>query len=196
MDRRKAIKNTALFVGATLSSSTLATMLQSCQGQDRLSWTPLFFNEEQAQIVSEITEMILPRTETPGAKDLKVDIFVDLMFKETLSPSDQEHVLVGYEKFSATCDELYGKSFLQMNNEQRAQILKKVGEETNTFVPSVWGSKLEPQPPLDFYRRVKQFTLTGYFTSEEIGKNVLRYDPIPGDFNGCLPYNGENSWTL
>ena len=58
------------------------------------------------------------------------------------------------------------------------------------------GSKLEEQPPLDFYRRVKQFTLTGYFTSEEIGKNVLRFDPIPENYNSCLPYNGENIWTI
>lgn len=196
MDRRKALRNTALLVGATLSSGTLASMLQSCQSQNRLDWTPLFFTEEQAQVVSEITEMILPRTETPGAKDLKVDIFVDLMFKETLSPSDQEHVLKGYEKFAATCEELYSTSFLKMNNDQRAEVLKKVGEGTNTFVPTVWGSKLEKQPTLDFYRRVKQFTLTGYFTSEEIGKNILRFDPIPGNYNGCLPYDGENIWTI
>lgn len=196
MDRRKALKNTALLVGATLSSGTLATMLQSCQSQNRLDWTPQFFTLEQAEVVSEITEMILPRTETPSAKDLKVDIFVDLMFKETLSPSDQKHVLNGYEKFTAICEELYGTSFLKMNNEERTEVLIKVGEETNTFVPTVWGSKLVAQPPLDFYRRVKQFTLTGYFTSEEIGKNVLRFDPIPGTYNGCLPYNGENIWTI
>ncbi|NJB70510.1 hypothetical protein GGR42_000972 [Saonia flava] len=196
MDRRKALKNTAMLVGATLSSGTLSTMLQSCQSQNRLDWTPQFFTEEQAQVVSEITDMILPRTETPGAKDLKVDIFVDLMFKETLSPEDQKHVLEGYEKFMAACEELHGKSFLKMNSDERAEVLKKVGEETNTFVPTVWGSKLIPQPPLDFYRRVKQFTLTGYFTSEEIGKNVLRFDPIPGSYKGCLPYNGENIWTI
>ena len=196
MDRRKAIKNTALFVGATLSSSSLASLFQSCQNQNRLDWMPRFFTAEQAQVVSEITEMILPRTETPGAKDLKVDIFVDLMFDKTLSPSDKEHVLKGYKKFMAICQELYKKPFLSMNTKERTEVLKKVGEETNTFVPSVWGSKLEKQAPLDFYRRVKQFTLTGYFTSEEIGKNVLKFDPIPGAYKGCISYDGGNSWTI
>lgn len=196
MERRKAIKNSALFIGATLSSTMLTTMLQSCQEQDRLNWQPVFFTAEQAVVVSEITEMILPRTETPGAKDLKVDVFVDLMLKETLSPSDQEHVLKGYNRFTATCQEMFGKSFLGLNNEEKAEVLKKVGEETNTFVPTVWGSKLIKQEPLDFYRRVKQFTLVGYFTSEEIGKNVLRFDPIPGEYLGCITYNGENSWSI
>lgn len=196
MDRRKAIKKTALIAGATLSSSTLISLLQSCQEQDRLQWSPVFFTEEQAANVSEITEMILPRTQTPGAKDLHVDVFVDLLCKETLSPSDQKHVLEGYEKFATLCQIDYKKAFTEMDHEERSAIMTKLGEQTNTFNPSVWGSTLGVQEPLDFYRRVKQFTLIGYFTSEEIGRNVLRYDPIPGKYQGCIPYKGENSWTL
>ncbi|WP_422084067.1 gluconate 2-dehydrogenase subunit 3 family protein [Ulvibacterium sp.] len=196
MDRRIAIKNTALLIGATLGSSTLTGLLQSCQNQKRLDWSPVFFSGEQAAVVSEITEMILPRTETPGAKDLKVDIFVDLMLDKTLSQEDQEHVRKGYDRFEAICQEKFDKSFLDLGNEERKEVLKLVEAETNTFNPAVWGSPLGKQEPVDFYRRVKQFTLIGYFTSEEIGKNHLQYDPIPGDYKGCIPYNGENSWTL
>ncbi len=196
MDRRKALKNTALLAGVTLGGSTLASLLQSCQDQKRIDWQPQFFTEEQAAQVSEITEMILPKTDTPGAKDLKVDMFVDLMFAKTLSPEDQEHVMKGYDRFAEICQEKFSKPFTNLNNDQRAEILKQVGEETNKFNPSIWGTFLGEQAPLDFYRRVKQFTLVGYFTSEEIGKNHLRYDPIPGEYKGCIPYNGENSWTL
>ena len=36
-----------------------------------------------------------------------------------------------------------------------------------------------------------------YFTSEPVGKNVLHYDPIPGQFAGCVPISevGNVSWT-
>ncbi|MGB5437045.1 MAG: gluconate 2-dehydrogenase subunit 3 family protein [Maribacter sp.] len=196
MDRRIALKNTALLVGVTLGGGTLASLMQSCQNQKRMDWQPQFFNEEQAAQISEITEMILPRTETPGAKDLKVDMFVDLMFAKTLSPEDKEHVMKGFERFVEICQERFGHPFTELDAEQRKEVLQQVGEETNTFNPSIWGSPLGVQEPLDFYRRVKQFTLIGYFTSEEIGKNHLRYDPIPGEFKGCIPYKGENSWTL
>jgi hypothetical protein len=196
MDRRKALKNTGLLIGVTLSGSTLATLLQSCQNENRLTWSPVFFDKKGAEIISELTEMILPKTETPGAKDLKVDIFVDKMFEETLSPEDKDHVRKGYEEFSALCQQKYGASFLELSPEDRIKVVQEVDRTANKFNPSIWGSTLGKQEPLDFYRRVKQFTLVGYFTSEEIGKNVLKFDPIPGAYNGCIPYDGGNSWTL
>ncbi len=196
MERRKAIKNTALFIGATLSSSALGGLLQSCQRQDRLSWVPLFFREDQALVVSELAETILPKTETPGAKDLKVDIFVDLMFKKYLGPEDQEHVMKGYDQFVIVCDELYGKTYVDMDSSERAMVIERMEKDSNRFNPSIWGSPLGKQQPLDFYRRVKQFTLMGYYTSEDIGKNVLKFDPIPGAYHGCIPYTGDNAWTI
>lgn len=196
MDRRKALKNTAMLVGAALSTTTITSLMQSCKEQNRLSWKPLFFTDEQALNVSAMVDTILPKTDTLGALELNVDMFVDLMFEKTLSPEDKEHVLKGYASFESLCQELYGTSFYKMNTDEKAATLTKLGEQTNHFVPRVWGSKLEIQEPVDFYRWLKSFTLTGYFTSEEIGKNHLRFDPIPGGYNGCLPYNGENIWSI
>jgi len=196
MDRRVALKNTALLVGATLGGSSLASLLQSCQNQQRVDWSPVFFTAEQAAVVSQITETILPRTTTPGALDLKVDIFVDLMLDKTLSPEDKAHVRKGYDEFEKRCQAQFNTSFIDLTEDQRKEVLKGEEAKANKFNPSVWGSPLGKQAPIDFYRRVKQLTLMGYFTSEEIGKNHLQYDPIPGDYKGCIPYNGENSWTL
>ena len=168
MDRRTALKNSALMVGVTLSSSTLMGLLQSCRDQERIAWQPQFFSEEQAAAVSEISDMILPTTKTPGAKDLKVDMFVDLMFERVLSPEDKEHVRKGYERFVALGHDLNGKSFTAMSKEEKTTVLEQVEREANHFNPAVWGSPLGEQPPIDFYRRVKQFTLIGYFTSEEV----------------------------
>ncbi len=183
-------------MGVTLSSTALTSLLQSCMNENRLSWKPVFFDEEGAKIISEITEMILPKTETPGAKDLNVDIFVDKMFQETLSPEDKEHVRKGFDEFTKLCNLKYGNSFLSLSKDNREKVLAEVETSANKFNPSIWGSTLGKQEPLDFYRRVKQFTLVGYFTSEEIGKTVLKFDPIPGAYQGCIPYDGGNSWTL
>lgn len=197
MDRREALKNSALLAGLTISGAAITTLFQSCAEEPRVDWQPQFFTPEQALTVSDLTEVILPKTDTPGAKDLKVDIFVDLMFKESLSPSDQEHVQKGYDAFEATCQELFGKAFPRLDAEQKVEVVKKVAAASNKFNPSIWGSAIGEQAPLDFWRRVKQFTLVGYYTSEQIGKNVLIYDPIPGDYKPCIPVDEVgNSWTL
>ncbi|NND34939.1 MAG: gluconate 2-dehydrogenase subunit 3 family protein, partial [Saprospiraceae bacterium] len=93
--------------------------------------------------------------------------------------------------------DMYGKEFSDLDGNEKADVLKKVAAQANKFNPAVWGSPLGKQEPLDFYRRVKQFTLVGYFTSEEVGKNILVYDPIPGRQEGCIPVSDVgNAWTL
>ena len=197
MDRRNALKNSALLAGLTVSGASLTTLMQSCQEQSRLDWEPLFFSKKQAETVSAMADTFLPTTETPGALDLKADLFVDLMCKKHLSPTDQEHVMKGCQEFMQTCRSTYGKDYPDLNAEEKAEYLKTAGEKANTFNPAVWGSPLGKQEPLDFYRRVKQFTLVGYFTSEEVGKNILVYDPIPAEQKGCIPVDEVgNAWTL
>ena len=197
MDRRNAIKSSALLAGVTASGLSLTSLLQSCQQQSRLDWEPVFFSLKQAETVSSIVDTILPKTETPGALDLNVDIFVDLMCKKHLSPGDQAHVLKGYEDFVKVTKEMFGKGFASLSMDQKGEVLKAVGAKTNKFNPAVWGSPLGEQEPLDFYRRIKQFTLMGYYTSEEVGKNILVYDPIPGEQKGCIPLSDVgNAWTI
>ena len=197
MNRRNALRNTGLLLGVTVSSATMSVLFKSCQEQQRLEWKPQFFNSEQASTVSAITEIILPRTDTPGALDLKVDMFVDLMCKKALSQEDQQHILDGYDRFVKTTQDMFEKDFTSLNEKNQAQVVDKVASETNKFNLSIWGSTIGTQPPIDFLRRIKQFSLLGYYSSDEIGKNVLNYDPIPGEFNGCIPVDVVgNAWTL
>jgi hypothetical protein len=37
----------------------------------------------------------------------------------------------------------------------------------------------------------------GYFTSEQVGRNVLHYDPVPGRYDACVPIDevGRRNWT-
>ena len=197
MDRRDVIKKSALFAGLTISGATISSLFQSCQSQSRIDWEPMFFDQKQAETVSAMTEIILPATDTPGALDLNVDLFVDLICAKHLSPEDQAHVKKGCNEFMDKCKSTYGKNFPDLNPEQQAEMMKQAGESANTFNPSVWGSPLGKQDPVDFYRRVKQFTLMGYFTSEEVGKNILVFDPIPGEQKGCIPLDDVgNAWTI
>ena len=197
MKRREAFKKTALALGVTASGSTLTSLLTACQEQDRNTWKPKFFNEEDVKIISAICDTILPKTDTPGALELNVDVFVDLMINDTLPDREKEHIKTTFDKFKSDCQSRFSKSFEKLDNGQKEELLTEMEKESNNFLPSVWGMTIGKQPPIDFYRRIKQFTLVGYYTSEYIGKNVLVYDPIPGEQKGCIPLSGVgNSWSL
>lgn len=197
MDRREALKRSGLLMGVALSASALAALMQSCSNSERLSWMPRFFAEDEAQTVAAIVDQILPTTETPGGLDLQVDMFVDLMMSDSLLESDQKHVKTGMQDFMKSCRLEHGKDFHQLSSESQVEILKQLGEDTNTFNVAVWGSPIGDQAPIDFYRRIRQFALIGYFSSETIGTEVLAYDPIPGEYNACTPLqDGQKLWTL
>ena len=146
------------------------------------------FSSHQASVISELSETILPRTKTPGAKDLHIDQFIDHLLKQVLSTDDQQRFLKGIDAFEAEAKEMNGKSFIESSPQQRSTLLTKLEQETEKVPPSVWGINMKKDAgPLPFYRHVKELTLLGYFTSKAIGKEVLVYDPVPGKYIADMP---------
>ena len=86
-----------------------------------------------------------------------------------------------------------GQIFLK----QKVFNFEKAEENSGQFGSGVWGTTVGNPEPVTFYRSLKSTALWGYFTSQEIGENVLNYDPIPGGYNGCIPLSEVgNKWSL
>jgi hypothetical protein len=197
MDRRKALQKTGLFAGATLMMPTMLSILQSCNEENRLDWTPEFFTEDEAKTVSLLVDMILPRTDTPGALDVKSDIFMDKVIARTYDAEGQEYMRSEIDAFNAKCEEQYGAAFIDLDESDRIAVLQEAEANSGKFNPGVWGTSVGEQEPIGFYRALKSMAIWAYFTSEEIGENVLSYDPIPGNYEPCKPLSEVgNRWSL
>ncbi|MCA6078910.1 gluconate 2-dehydrogenase subunit 3 family protein [Fulvivirga sedimenti] len=197
MKRREALQKTLLMTGTAASASTLFSLLQSCQQQPRINWKPLFLNEDQAVFISTIVDTWLPKTDTPGALDVKVDMFLDMVFSRLYDENGKSQVIQFIDQTNEESRQKFGKSFADLASKDRAEILSRKESEAGTFNPGVWGTAVGKQQPVGFYRSLKSTAMWGYFSSEEIGKNVLNYDPIPGGYNGCIPLSDVgNSWSL
>lgn len=197
MNRREALRKTTLLAGSAAAVPTLLSLLQSCAKQDRLTWTPLFLNEDQARFISSFVDTILPKTATPGALDVKTDIFIDLVYAKAYDKQGQETVVLEIEKFNADCKSKYGDVFADLSKEDRTTCLKEHEAKSPKFNGKVWGTAVGNQEAVGFYRSLKSMALSAYFSSEEVGKNILSYDPIPGEYLGCIPLSDVgNSWSL
>ena len=187
MNRRKAIQKTGLLAGATFAVPTLISLLESCQKSPRITWTPLFFEESEAIFITSIVDELLPRTNTPGALDVKVDLFIDKVVAKTFDKPAQEKFRGDIAKFEENCQENYGSNFEGLNGKEKKQILIAAESNDGKYSRSVWGTAVGDQEEIGFYRSLKTMVIWAYFTSEEIGKNVLNYDPIPQEYIGCMP---------
>lgn len=197
MNRREALKKTAALGGTAALSTSLLTLLQSCQSQPRPGWQPRFLNQDHAQLVSALVDTILPATDTPGGLDVKADMFIDLVYANLLGESAQQQQVADMDAFQASCIDQFGKSFHQLDNNQRIEVLKTEEANAPKFNGGVWGTAVGEQEPVGFYRSFKSLAVWAYCSSEEVGTNVLNYDPIPGPFQGCVPLSEIGRvWSL
>jgi len=197
MDRRSALKKTGLIAGAAVVMPSMLSILQSCKNEPRLTWQPEFFSAEEAQTIATLLDMILPRTETPGALDVKSDIFIDKVISKTYNAEGQKYMRDEIAAFNANCLEHFGANFVDLEQDKRIEVLKEAEKTSGKFNPSIWGTTIGEQEPIGFYRSMKSMAIWSYFTSEEIGEKVLNYDPVPGTYEGCKPLAEiGNRWSL
>ena len=182
MDRREALKRTALLMGGIVSAPAVMGVLKGCSAKPGIDWKPVYLKDDQASIVSTVSEIIIPRTDTPGAKDAGVPAFIDQMLKEVYSEEDQKFFLEGLTAFNDQAKQEYGEEFADLDEEDQTALVKKVHdaavEAENTT---------NPAPKRPFILMMKELTMLGFFTSEVGATQVLQYVPVPGAYKGCIP---------
>lgn len=197
MDRRNALRKTGLFAGATILMPSMLSLFESCKTENRLDWEPLFFTEVEAKTIASLIDMILPRTDTPGGLDVKSDIFIDKVIAKTYDKSGQENMRAEIAAFNENCKSKYGDVFYDLSEADKTAILNEAEKNSGKFGSGVWGTGVGPQETIGFYRSMKSMAIWAYFTAEEIGENVLSYDPIPGKYEPCKPLSEVgNKWSL
>ncbi|MEM8486388.1 MAG: gluconate 2-dehydrogenase subunit 3 family protein [Bacteroidota bacterium] len=187
MNRREALKRTAVLGGTAAVSTSLLGLLQGCQQQPRLGWSPTFLSTDHAQLVSALVDTVLPKTDTPGGLDVKADMFIDLVFDKTLDDAGKDQKIAEMDAFNADCNARYGSAFHELDLAQKTEYLQEQEANAPKFNGGVWGTAVGEQPPVGFYRSLKSLMVWAYFSSEEVGKDVTNYDPIPGPYQGCIP---------
>jgi len=181
IDRREALRKTALLMGAAVSASALSGILQGCKAAPELTYTPSFFTEDQARIVMEVAEIIIPKTDTPGAKDAGVPGFIDTMLKDCYKKEDQDRFIAGLTAFDEEAKKAYGDSFIYCKPEQQVELV------TKTHAAALTEAKENKEAKRPFILMAKELTLLGFFTSEPGATQVLQYVAVPGSYKGCIP---------
>lgn len=176
INRREAIKRTAAIMGCTLSGSLISAVLSGCSNtQSSGDWTPSALTQNQLQTAADLAEVILPATETPGAKDANVERFIDQLVHEFYPPAERDLIIHSLE-------ELGQSDFSNLNFDEQTEFISQF---------------IEKEESRDFFLLFKQTTLMGFYTSEIGTTQVLQYDPIPGEYLGCEPLEelGSKTWA-
>ena len=189
MNRRDALSRVALLVGGSVIGAQ--AFLTGCKTSTKYGES-LNFTPEDIAYLDEIAETILPKTDTPGAKEAKVGEFMTVWVKDCYEEKDQKIFLEGMNKLNEASVQKNGKSLMESTPEQRHELLVGLDKEAKEY-----SKAKKPEDPSHYFSLMKQMTLMGFFTSKEGATKALRYVAVPGKYEGCIPYKkGDKAWAL
>lgn len=182
MDRREALRRTAWLMGGIVSAPAIMGVLKGCTARPGIDWKPVFLTEDQASVISQVAEIIIPRTDTPGAKEVGVPSFIDQILKEVYSTDDQEWFAQGLKEFNEGAEKSHGDVFTDLDDEDQQAFVKEVHDKAIQAELAT-----QPAPRRPFILMMKELTMLGFFTSEVGATQILQYEPVPGAYKGCVP---------
>lgn len=170
MQRRSAVKNIALSLGSAIVLPAWAKAWSS----ETVKKSILLINTSQETLLAEISETIIPKTDTLGAKDLKVHLFTSKMVADCYDAKAQETFKKGLELVNEQANKEYSKNFVDVDATQKLTILNKMTKSDN---PTEKG----------FVGLVKNLTIQGYLSSEYVMTNLRKFEFAPARYHGCVP---------
>jgi hypothetical protein len=208
ISRRSLIKQIAILTGGAVMGAEIFTST-GCKTSVAAKG---ILTDTNITLLNEIAETIIPKTDTPGAKEAKVAEFMNAIVSDCYTPAQQKAFTDGIIAFEALNTSVNKKSFAECTATQKYDLLVSLEKEAKDFDKKVaeeeakqklvtekksWNGGVDTDGlPRHYYTMMKQLTLWGFFSSKEGMTKTLRYNPVPGKYDGNVPYKkGDKAWA-
>ncbi len=177
MNRRDAVQRISLLMGGVaLSGPVVSGILgEKTNFGDNVYATP-----QQEKLLAELADVIIPTTDTPGAKAAGAEQFIIRVIRDCHPMEEQKAFYASLDQFEKDSKAAFGKSFVALSNDQKVSMVRKLIETDKAF-----------------FKQMKNYTAVGYFTSEIGATQALEYLETPGRLEACIPIKpGQKAWAL
>jgi hypothetical protein len=191
MHRRDVLRLLSAATIAPALSPELSLLLR--QAQPAAGYTLHTLTPHQNETVIAMIDLIIPETDTPGAKAARVNEFMDVILTDWATEEERARILSGIDDVDTQCKALYGKKFLDCTILQQTTLLQALDDSIDWRHRPVAPKTEHPidnpfiQLKGEFFRSFKLMTIHGYYTSEIGQTQELKLEIIPGTYHGCAP---------
>lgn len=150
--------------------------------------------ESYANLLAELVDVIIPATDTPGAKEAEVQSYIISFMESCSSNKEYYNFLNGLEDVEETCRDDYGVAFQECSLAQKTSVLEQLDEnvDTNSLLFKI-DKKIRGR---SFFTILKSLTVEGYCTSREGATQLLAYRPVPGRYQAITTMQtGQKAWA-
>lgn len=178
MERRSALRNMLLIVsGAVL----LPASLRGANGAS-ISLDVLKIDADQEAVLAGFVETLIPATDTPGAKELKVHLFVLKMVDDCHGPEDRKLLVSGLASVDDLAKKQFGNRFVACKPVQRKKLLESLNRKREVSAELA-----------AFNMLVKNRAIQGYLVSQYVMTDLLPHKMIPDPYDGYYPASNFKS---
>ena len=194
MQRREVLKLLAAGTAIPAFSPRMLAFFQQAKEQVGAAYKLRTLNPQQNTTVVAMVDLIIPATNTPGAKAARVNEFIDVILTEWATDGERHDFLDGLAGVDRQSNELFGKNFSDGSSAQQTALLRAMDDAAMTArsnrrarhgntVPEERDMQLRG----NFWDVFKGITLHGYYTSEIGFSQEQNLQIIPGAYRGCAP---------
>ncbi len=203
MNRREALQNVTLLIGGAVSLTTASVILNGCKPSNEgkevagAAGKPFSLSADHSKILDELTEIIIPKTDTPGAIEAGVGPFIALLLADCYTKEQQDHFVKGFDLVGQEAKKLGGDLF-SLDAAKKIDLMKSLKELAKAEREEAKAKQVDPESgiekqdakakkvPVPFFDLLRELTVFGYFSSEIGAKSNLNYVSVPGRYDACI----------
>jgi len=179
LTRRKAIQGAVSLLGGTIAAGQIGVFASRAASAAAADQPPAFFDQDQFTLVEHIVDVMIPETDTPGARAVGVHHFIDLMMSEWASPERQARYVDGLAALDEALQGSGGENFVDLPAARQLESLR--GVDAAAFADDAANDAGD-----DFFREFKSMTLFAYYSSEPGATEELQFEALPGPYQPCM----------
>lgn len=140
-----------------------------------------FFDDAEFALLDEVCEIIMPQTDTPGARGAGVPGAFDALMRNWASAEHQQQFRALLKAFDAAAVAKAGQLLLQLSPPQRIEVIAAYDAEHHQQTP---------------YSTFRDLVLKLYYLSEVGATQELRYEHVPGAWEPSIKITpGTRAWA-
>jgi glucoside 3-dehydrogenase (cytochrome c) hitch-hiker subunit len=176
MSRRKFLKQVAIVLGTSVSASLGAAVLKGVTVDSTAKNSVL--SGAQQQVITLLSERIIPKTDTPGAIDAGVPTFISLIVSDWYNQDEKNAFIGGLNEMDGYCLQQFKCSLGKATSTQQDLVLTE-------FEDRAIKNKDSDKP--NIFSTLRELVVVGFFTSKPGAMQALKHNHVAGQFIGDYP---------
>ena len=164
----------ALLLGAVFLVGGTASLTRFTRDPRGSAESGPVFTPDQFALLEQVTEVMIPATDTPGALGAGVPAFLRQLLSAWGSKATHAAVVAVLEAIEKDAWGKFGAGFLEIPGERRLELVRSYDENSIAMRDLAYG-------------KFKHLVLLAYYHSEVGATQELRYELVPGAWRSCLP---------